>query len=203
MQRTMNFRPLIIGLATGVSLFFSSSTAHAQAFPKGSTSLSFGYGVGTFLGALNRNFDVNSDVSYSNMGPVYFKFEHAMDDHVGLGLNVAYATNEWNYRYEYDSTSYKGRTTRSTYSVLARFNYHIGSDEKFDPYVGFGLGYRDAKWTVEDDGPEDSGVTLKSLMPFGMEITFGFRYFFAPNFGLYAEVGAAKSVAQGGISVKF
>jgi hypothetical protein len=40
-------------------------------------------------------------------------------------------------------------------------------------------------------------------MPFGMELTFGFRYFFAPNFGLYAEVGAAKSVAQGGISVKF
>jgi len=199
----MTFRSLVFGSASFAGLLLTSTTAQAQAFPKGSTSLSVGYGAGTFMGAISRNFDVNSDVSYSSMGPVYFKFEHAMDDHVGLGLNVAYATNEWSYRYQYDSTSYKGRTSRSTYSILARFNYHIGSDDKFDPYVGFGLGYRDAKWTVEDDGPENSGVTLKSLMPFGMEVTFGFRYFFTPNIGLYAEVGAAKSVAQGGLSVKF
>lgn len=193
---------------TTIVILFASclsfvTKVEAQAFPKGSNSISFGYGTGTFLGALSRNFDINDNVSYSSLGPVYFKFEHAMDDHIGLGLNVAYATNEWTYDYRYDTTTYKGRTHRNTYSILARFNYHIGADEKFDPYVGFGLGYRDAKWTVEDQGPQDSGVELKSLLPFGMDMTFGFRYFFTPNIGLYAEVGAAKSVVQGGLSVKF
>lgn len=179
------------------------SLVHAQAFPKGSNSISFGYGAGTFMGALSRNFDVNEDVVHRNVGPIYLKFEHAMDDHIGLGLHVAYATNEWTYNYQYDSTSYKGRSHRSTYSILARFNYHIGSDEKLDPYVGFGLGYRDAKWTIEDDGPEDSDVEIRSLFPFGMDMTFGLRYFFSPNIGLYAEVGASKSVVQGGITARF
>ena len=199
----MNLRPLALYTTAIASLLLRSDYILAQAFPKGSTSLSVGYGAGTFMSAISRNFEVNSDVAYSSMGPAYFKFEHAMDDHVGLGLNVAYATNEWSYRYTHDTTMYKGRTSRSTYSILARFNYHIGTNDAFDPYVGFGLGYRDAKWTIDDDGPVDSGVTLKSVVPFGMEFTFGFRYFFTPNIGLYAEVGAAKSVAQGGLSVKF
>lgn len=197
----MYLRPSLPALA--LACLSLSSDVGAQAFPKGSSSLSFGYGAGTFMGAISRNFDINNDVAYSSMGPVYFKFEHAMDDHIGLGVNVAYATNEWTYSYQYDSTQYKGGTSRSTYSILARFNYHIGSSEKFDPYVGFGLGYRDAKWTIDDEGPQDSGVEIKSIFPFGMDMTFGFRYFPAPNFGLYAEVGAAKSVVQGGLSVKF
>jgi len=40
-------------------------------------------------------------------------------------------------------------------------------------------------------------------MPFGFEFTLGARYFFSNNIGVYAEVGAAKSVMQGGLVAKF
>jgi hypothetical protein len=36
-----------------------------------------------------------------------------------------------------------------------------------------------------------------------MELTIGARYFFTENIGLYAELGAAKTVVQGGLAVKF
>lgn len=183
--------------------------ALAQAFPEGSNSISVGYGGVTFIGSISKNFDQYADVGYKGMGPVYFKYEHAVTDNLGLGLNVAYAENEWNYKYtdtdaNGNTGTYTERTTRSTYSVLARLNYHIGSQEKFDPYIGLGLGYRDAKWNYDSNNPNGtSGVELKGLMPLGMELTLGMRYFFTENIGLYAEVGGAKSVVQGGLSVKF
>lgn len=184
-------------------LLLTSGTARAQAFSEGDNSINVGYGFVTFLGSISENFDSYGDVQYKGMGPLYFKFEHAVTDHIGLGLNVAYATNEWVYNYQFDNSTYTETTKRSTYSVLARFNYHFGESEKFDPYFGMGLGFRQAKWTSEDSGPEGSGVELKSLMPFGMDLTLGARYFFTPNVALYAEVGAAKSVVQAGASFKF
>jgi opacity protein-like surface antigen len=201
------FQPSFV-LLTGLA-FVAPAAVSAQAFPEGSNSISIGYGGVTLLSSISKNFDNYADVKYSGMGPIYFKFEHAMTDNLGLGVNVAYATNEWNYKYtgsdaNGNPATYTETTTRSTYSILARLNYHIGSNDKFDPYLGLGLGYRDATWKYDSTAPEGtSGVELKGLMPLGMELTMGLRYFFTDNIGLYAEFGAAKSVLQGGLSVKF
>ncbi len=190
-------------MAAAMALYLSPRQADAQVFQEGSNALYVGYGFGTFLSGLSSNFDQFGDVKYKGMGPIYFKYEHGVSDRIGMGVNVAYATNQWDYTYRSDSSTYKQTTKRSTYSILARFNYHFGNSDKFDPYLGMGLGYRNAKWTVEDNGPDNSGVELKSLMPFGMELTIGARYLVSPNFGFYAEVGAAKSVAQVGVSALF
>ncbi len=185
------------------------NAAWAQAFPEGSNSISLGYGGVTMLASISKNFDTYADVKYTGMGPLYFKYEHAMTDHLGLGVNVAYATNEWNYKYtgsdaNGNPATYSETTSRSTYSILARLNYHIGTNDKFDPYVGLGLGYRDATWNYDSTDPNGtSGVEISGLVPLGMELTLGMRYFFTDNIGLYAELGAAKSVLQGGLSVKF
>lgn len=195
-------------LLTGLAVVTPSAVS-AQAFPEGSNSISLGYGGVTMLGSISKNFDTYADVKYTGMGPLYFKYEHAMTDHLGLGVNVAYATNEWNYRYTStdengNSNTYAETTTRSTYSILARLNYHIGTNEKFDPYLGLGLGYRDATWKYDSTDPNGtSGVEISGLVPLGMELTLGMRYFFTDNIGFYAELGAAKSVLQGGLSVKF
>lgn len=203
-------KKFIFGVALSAMIgAIAPSTSHAQAFPEGSNSISVGYGFVTILGALNSTFDTYTDINYSSLGPLYFKYERAMSDNIGLGLSVAYATNEWSYRFSSfnDTTEvfHTETTKRSTYSILARFNYHFGSSEKFDPYIGLGLGYRDANWstTTTDAAGVGSAVDLPNLVPLGMELTFGLRYFFTDNFGAYTEIGGAKSVVQLGLSGKF
>jgi opacity protein-like surface antigen len=192
-----------------VAALTTPSVTNAQAFEEGSNQVAVGYGFVTLLGSVNDSFDAYSDTEYKGTGPFYVKFEHALSDKVGLGLNVAYAGNEWSYKYtgfdiNGNSAIYTETSKRTTYSVLARMNFHFGSSDKFDPYAGFGLGYRNANWTYETTDPDgSSGVEFKTLMPLGMEITIGARYYFTDNIGLYAEVGAAKSVVQAGLVAKF
>lgn len=203
--------PFTAAAFSGALALFAAlpSTLHAQAFPKGKNMVSVGYGAVTFLGNLKRTFDPYTDLTYRSLGPLYLKYEHAVADNIGLGLSFAYAENSFSYRYTSTDEagverSYKETTERSTYSVLARFNFHMGDSPRFDPYVGFGLGYRDAQWKVRSDAPSgSSGVDMKSLMPFGFELTIGARYFFLENLGVYAEVGGAKSIFQGGLSARF
>jgi opacity protein-like surface antigen len=190
----------------GMALFISPIDSHAQAFEEGVNTASVGYGFVTLLGSVNNTFDSYSDVNYSSTGPLYAKFEHAISDKVGLGLNFAYAGNQWAYQFNdgYDGTNYTETSKRTTFSVLARMNFHFGSSDKFDPYAGFGLGYRSANWTIDTDDPNGgSGVDFKTLVPLGMEITVGARYYFMEHLGAYVEVGAAKSVVQVGLVGKF
>jgi len=203
-----SIRTILIG-TTLLSALASSHNAVAQAFQEGDHAISVGHGAVTFLGNLNRTFDSYTDMGYKGLGPLYLKYEYGVTDRIGLGINFAYATNEWSYRYETtddqgNTTTYRESTERDTYSVLARLSYHFGNSERFDPYFGFGVGYRDANWKMNTSGPGGgSGVELKSLMPFGFEFTLGARYFFSNNIGVFAEVGAAKSVMQGGLVAKF
>jgi opacity protein-like surface antigen len=180
--------------------------SQAQAFEEGHSYVSVGYGFITFLGVLNKTFDVYDDVTYRSLGPIYLKYEYAVTDNIGVGLNFAYATNEWEYRYNpgFDNNFYTESTLRSTYSILARINFHLGDGDKFDPYIGYGIGYRDATWSTSSTDPlgTGSGFNVKGLMPLGMELTFGARYMFTDNIGLYAELGAAKSIFQGGLTIK-
>jgi len=181
----------------------------AQVFKEGQHALSFGYGAGTLIGALNATFDTYADLSTSTLGPLYGKYEYGITENIGLGVNFAYGTNQWSYRYSSvdavgNPTTYTETTDRTHFSVLARINFHFGNEEKFDPYVGLGMGYRDATWSTNSQDPlGGSGVVFRGLVPLGLEMTIGARYFFSPNIGLYAEVGAAKSVVQGGLIVKF
>lgn len=190
-------------LAATLALLMGATRTHAQAFSEGTHFISAGYGVGTLLGGVSSNFDGYGELKYQGAGPIYLKFEQGITDNIGLGVNLAYATNQWDYTYKLDSTTYRETTKRSTYSVLARFNYHFGHSERFDPYIGLGLGYRNALWTVTSSGATSSGAELSNMMPFGMELTLGARYLIKPGFGLYVEVGPAKSVAQFGLSAKF
>jgi outer membrane protein W len=199
-------------MATLVSAaLFMPRTGNGQALPEGTHTVSLGYGLGTLMGAIGNTFNVFDDVNYSQFGPLYFKYEYAISDNIGLGVNFAYATNTWSYFYnepiDMDGNVIDRRHTetvdRVTYSVLARMNFHMGDSPTFDPYIGLGLGYRDAIWTTSTTGGRGSGVNLKGLVPLGFELTIGARYFFTQNIGLFAEVGAAKSVLQGGLAFRF
>lgn len=183
--------------------------ASAQALSEGGHVLSVGYGAGTFLGALQASFDPYTELTYRGLGPIYAKYEYGVAPNIGLGLAFAYAENEWTYRYtatdeEGNEARYRETAARAAYSILARANFHLGSSRRFDPYIGLGMGYRDATWRIRSEAPGgSSGVAFKSFVPFGFEATIGARYFFLENLGVYAEVGGAKSVVQGGIAARF
>lgn len=196
-------------LAT-VAAFANPNESRAQAFDEETNLISVGYGFVTTLGSINDSFG-DKDTDYSELGPIYAKFEHAVSDHLGIGLNLAYTTNEWAYRYGSDTNGdgvndnqYDATNKRVAYSALVRLNWHFGDNDKFDPYAGFGLGYRNSTWSYSTTDPSgsDSGVAFKNPIALGMEFTIGARYLFAEHFGAYLEVGAAKSIVQVGLTVK-
>lgn len=189
-----------------ITLTFSllnPSQVSAQAFTDQSTIITAGYGAGTFSNAISNLFDPFNEVNHSLFGPVYLKVERGVSDHIGLGLNFAYVENKWEYEFGngYDSLGnlikFTETDTRTSYSVLARMNFHFGNSKKVDPYVGFGLGYRKATWKSSTNNPSgNSGIDLQTYTPYGFETTIGLRYLFTPNFQVYTEWGLAKSVFE-------
>ena len=108
----------------------------------------------------------------------------------------------WN---NYDGSGnipYSNEFSRSSFSALARINFHFGTTEKLDPYFGVGAGYRQATWEFKTNDPNNlEDVKAPGFSPFGFETTIGLRYYFTPAFGLYTELGFAKSAIQAGFVV--
>lgn len=187
------------------------SLSFGQAFQQNKAYFSGGYGIGTITGIIFNFLSDNSDLKTTSVGPIYVKGEYAITDHFGIGLNVAYMSNSATWlQYNTDSLgnqyAFRPKISRKTYSVLLRANYHFGSNEHFDPYIGLGLGYRTASWNVKTNDPYlkySSPNIPTNLIPLGAEFTIGFRYLFNENIGVYCEAGAAKSVLQFGLVTKF
>lgn len=191
---------LTIGLIFGL---FNVNKSNAQAFKMNQNSISVGYGFGTIIGSVLNDIADQTNYHVSYTGPLYFKFENAVSEKVGFGINFAYAQYVASYNY-YSGIDYTETDTYTTYSILGRINFHFGSSEKFDPYFGFGVGYRNGEFkysTTDPNGPRDSNYSFP--FPFGFETTIGSRLYFSENIGMYVEFGAAKSVLQLGLTAKF
>jgi len=92
-------------------------------------------------------------------------------------------------------------------AVNLRGNLHFINPEKndkLDIYMGIGFGLRFGKFNVSSQYAEFTpSVKLPNLSKIGFETTLGARYFLTDNIGVYAEFGPAKSLIQGGLSVRF
>ncbi|HYV95460.1 MAG TPA: outer membrane beta-barrel protein [Chitinophagales bacterium] len=194
-----------------IAIFLAGITGKVsgQTFEQGNVVIAAGYGWPNLIGTVFKIYETEAGFKASSAGPVYIKGEYCIADHLGLGINFAWSSSKATYISEgldsnFNSVDYDYEIKRSTYSILARINYHFGDFEKFDPYVGGGLGYRNANWTFSDNDPSSSGTSdiIPNLFPFGFELTIGGRYYFSDNFGVYAELGFAKSPIQGGLVLK-
>ena len=110
-------------------------------FEEGNNNVSIGYGFVTFAGAVFNSYEDQNNYDFSITGPIFAKYEHAVSDHIGVGLNIAYA--KWKLAYNYDDVDVNGQSviyeesdSYSTFSILGRFNLHFGNMDKFDPYWG-------------------------------------------------------------------
>ena len=180
----------------------------AQSFSEGQNSLSAGYGFDVWYGpALNSQYSPSA-VETHYTGPIYFKYEKAMGNKIGLGLNVAYGKYYFDYNYSYSGSSssntYHGQDIYTTYSVLFRFNYHFGNFAKVDPYWGLGTGYRYGRLVYNENGPSAGRIynVVNALFPLGFETTIGIRTYLGQKIALYVEVGTAKSTVQFGVTYK-
>jgi hypothetical protein len=182
----------------------STGESIAQSFKQGNVVLSGGYGLGNLSRAILNTYNDETNYSSKGRGPFFAKFEYAISDHVGLGLNYAHVGVDAKWDINYGSNeNYKANLKWRNSSVLARVNVHFMEHEQLDLYWGTGLGYRFGQFTYKDNDPSRDDISFPSVIPVGFETTFGIRYFFIPNLGAYAEVGIAKAPIQFGLAGKF
>lgn len=201
MKKVLLSITLVAGLMT-------SNNLKAQ-FEQGNSSVQVGYGFGNFISAVFKTYETAypATFSFKSVGPAFLKYEYAVSDKIGFGLNIAYASATVSYTDDSWFVSGTPSTTSikwSTISALARMNLHFGNSERFDPFWGVGMGYRTASWKFENDSPNYINTeSTGSFMPFGFETTVGARFYLTENIGLYIETGLAKAIIQGGLTAKF
>jgi outer membrane protein W len=197
-----------------VAFIFAATTSFAQdgdgAYQKGSSTISLGYG---FLSPYKTLFSLTSlgspNVVFSSLGPIGLTYEYGATDKISVGLQVAYGT------LKNVTTTTNGLGANKDLietdqldqlSVIARVNYHFGSNAKFDPYGGLGLGYGNFKFSSTDNSSTPNASPNVFAIPgaFGITGQLGAKYYFSSSIGAYAEIGyLAGSFAQLGITAKF
>ncbi len=172
-----------------------------SAFEQGCVVITAGYGWPNLGKAVIEALisDSATNVKSTGLGPIHFKAEYGLSDGVGMGVSVNYI----NFGVSFFELPYDYDYSRSSLSILARINFHFGTTDQLDPYFGVGAGYRQASWKFKSTDPNYQEESIPGFSPFGFETTIGLRYYFTEGFGIYTEIGIAKSVIQGGLAVKF
>ena len=201
------------------------SVVPLSAFTKGNTYISGGYGLINANFILARTLEKSllngwDEVNFSKVPNLYAKGEYAISNHMGVGLNVA--TGGLIANVAIDSLNNQnvriaGDLIYRSWSALARFNYHVLNDERWDLYVGLGIGLRmnSVKVTSNDpltdrwNFPVNLGIIEKqipnsiSFPSVGGDVTLGLAYDLSSHVALYTEMGMAKSALQAGLRVGF
>lgn len=191
------------GKTSSPKSFSPSHSTGMYTVDEGNMVLSLGYGAPNLSKSLFSIYESYTDFTMKSMGPLHLKFEYFLSDRFGVGLVANYVSSyvswiyddgmggKWNESYDYSSLAFN-----------VRFNWHFYNQNGFDFYAGSGVGYKITNYKFKSDDPLGTGSLSLGGFPLGFEVTAGGRYFITDMIGVYAEVGAAKSVIQGGVVVK-
>jgi hypothetical protein len=144
-------------------------------------------------------------------GPIFVRFEYGFTRRLSLNMGITY-------------TNYKARFSRDTIdatigkkipyeygvivnnlSYMARLNYHLFINTRWDLYCGGGIGYdtyTDKSYTKYTPESLTFNAYFKKPAPVTFEAGAGFRYFFLNRTACYLEVGYGKTYVQAGVIVK-
>lgn len=176
-------------------------------------TVSAGIGAPNLTLALFNIFDNGSNqFTKRGSGPLHFKAEKRMNKLLGLGLNINYVSYDIRYVDKVlDQTQgtireVNARIQGSNTAFNCRANLYFTDPEnnpQLDVYWGMGLGLKFGGPKISSDFEGYSpSIKLPAFNKIGFESTIGLRYFPIENFGIYAELGIAKSIVQGGLVVK-
>ena len=191
---------------------FSLGNAHKDAadnaFAQGKIVVSAGYGfpnLGKAVITAIINASNATDIKATGLGPLHLRAEYGLSDKVGIAASVNYISYGASWTSKNDTTGfpYSNKLSKTSLSILARINFHFGITDKLDPYFGVGAGYKTGNWKLTSNDPTLQDDKLKTFSPFGFETTIGLRYYLMQGFGLYSEIGIAKSAIQFGVVASF
>ncbi|MFL5754024.1 MAG: hypothetical protein ACJ76F_11500 [Bacteroidia bacterium] len=183
-----------------------------NAYGEGKIIISAGYGVPNLGKNVLKVFKSNTDYfdyGVTGIGPLHFKAEYGITDKIsgGLSFNYVSCSASWKRNEDYSSgkITYTDKMIYQGLAINGRINLHFATTDKLDAYWGIGAGYGSAvfKFTSDDPDFKNEQLKLPNISHMGFETTFGVRYYFTPNIGMYGEFGYAKSLVQGGLVVKF
>jgi len=183
------------------------SYVHGQMFNEGDNFVSVGYGFAVInANSLLDIYDQEDAFDNINFGPVNLQFEHALDENVGIGLDLGYskigATWQSDGFLDEEDVVYNYEYTRTKLTINFRANYHFDIDEAFDPYAGLGAGLRITNWNYTSDDDDFQGTEFSNLIPVSLLLRFGVRVKFTDNLSGFLEGGAGHGIIQGGLALK-
>ena len=165
-----------------------------------------GNNINVGVGFVSGEGALYNGAGYSrSAGPaIEASYEHAFGK-FGVGLNIAYQSAKETYAYQGYSSYYQPVNYTDTYKLsllqfMVRGAYHFSAGDKFDPYIGVGLGY----CTISDSYTStDPNVTSSKVSLTGVEFGGfgGARYWFSDHVGAWAEIQyAVASFKVGNVS---
>jgi len=173
----------------------------AQDFEKDQLHVSLGYGVGLYRSIFRDVEYAEENPKTNTTGPISAKVEYGVGDAIGFGAEINYISSVFSYdmvdMYTYEPI--RAEETYEAFSIMLTFNRHFGQSDHFDPYTSLGTGFKTG--TLEDKSPYET--TSTKVFPLAFKATFGFRWHFTDNFGIYVEAGLAESVMQFGLTQRF
>lgn len=148
-------------------------------------------------------------LSSSSAGPFGGRVEYMFTDHMSAGIDFTYASTSLSFTttgedLEGNQATYSYAASLNRPRVLARFSYHLGDIDKFDPYFTVGLGYKGARLKIETDDPifNEQDFTIPFNLPVAFRLGFGMRYMVTDYFGFSGEIGAGGPLITGGVSFR-
>ena len=137
-------------------------------------------------------YGTESDVVWSNLGPIGLNIAYRTDGEISFGLDLNYSQCSGNFDYKYDlSTSTYEHTmdiNRTIFRGMFRIDANFGKGDVVVPYVGTGVGYRSSSNNFESTRA-DFSQTEDTTIPLAFRLHAGANIFFIDNMGLLIEAG--------------
>ncbi len=139
-------------------------------------------------------YGTESDVVWSNLGPIGLNIAYRTDGEISFGLDLNYSQCSGNFNYNavsdpsFDTYEHTMDINRTIFRGMFRIDANFGKGDVVVPYVGTGVGYRSSSNTFESTR-SDFSQTEDTTIPLAFRLHAGANIFFIDNMGLLIEAG--------------
>lgn len=196
------------------SLFLKKDDGGEKCFDENSHIINIGVGFGS---RAYRSYGAFAGSSWGRTPAISLTYEQAWPKklgpgYLGVGAYIGFQHEYYKYNYSYYNASWNYNTyyynhSWNYYLVAARGAYHwdVLNSKNAEVYAGviIGVRFQTHNYTTNDPGNLDPYNYTQSFIYPVYSVFAGARWYFAKNFGLYAEAGYGISYINGGFSIKF